>query len=165
MTTRRLAILRVTLAAAHVLLGIVLLLPIAAIVGFGTVHTLTRLPFSLVLIGVVITTFPMWILLAGIRMFWRLTPRAILTLQIMDSLVIFCALLLCAYGWMAYRAAEQSAASGGGLLGGYGVIPLALGLMIGGTAAVSLWLLRRVSRTMLERKRATMEHASEPPPD
>jgi len=98
-------------------------------------------------------------------MFWRLTPRAIRTLQIMDSLVIFCALLLCAYGWMAYRAAEQSAASGGGLLGGYGVIPLALGLMIGGTAAVSLWLLRRVSRTMLERKRATMEHASELRPD
>ncbi len=147
------------------LLGIVLLLPIAAIVGFGTLHTLTRLPFSLVLIGVVITAFPMWILLAGIRMFWRLTPRAVRSLQIMDSLVIFCALLLCAYGWMTYRAAEQSAASGGGLLGGYGVIPFGLGIMIGGTAAVSLWLLRHTSRTMLERKRATMEQAHRSHPD
>lgn len=165
MTTRRLAALRVTLAIAHVLLGSVLLLPIAAIVGFGTLHTLTRLPFGLVLTGIVISAFPMWILLAGIRMFWRLTPRLVRALQVMDALLLVCALLLCGYGWTTHQAAEQSAARGGGLLGGYGVIPLALGILIGGLAALSLWLLPRTARTTLERGRATMEQARGPRPD
>ena len=151
MTTRRFAAVRILLAFAHVLLGLMLLLPIAVIVGIGSLQALAKLPFSLVLAGIVITAFPMWMLLAGIHMFWRLTPRTARALQVMDSIVLVCALLLCVYGVLAFQAAEQSAARGGGLLGAYGVIPIALGLLLGSLAAVSLWLLRRTSRKMLER--------------
>lgn len=53
MTTRRLAALRVTLAIAHVLLGLMLLLPLAAIVGFGSLQALAKLPFGFLLAGIV----------------------------------------------------------------------------------------------------------------
>lgn len=159
MTARRLAFLRLALAIAHVLLGAVLLLPIAMIVGLGSLQALVKLPFSLMLLAIVITAFPMWILLSGLGIFWRLTPRTTRALKVADSIVTGGALLLFAYGLMVFRAAERSAAGGGGLLGGYGVIPIALGIFIGGLAVASLWLLRLTSRTTLERGRAKMKHA------
>jgi hypothetical protein len=58
--------------------------------------------------------------------------------------VLVVAALLGAYGVFALRAAKQSAARGGGLLGAFGLLPLALGVVLGATAAVSLWLARAV---------------------
>jgi hypothetical protein len=43
-------------------------------------------------------------------------------------------------------AAERSAARGGGLLGGFGLLPLAMGILVGGLALASPWLLRAVTR-------------------
>jgi hypothetical protein len=54
------------------------------------------------------------------------------------------AAVLCVHGVVALRAAERSAAAGGGLLGAYGLIPLGLGTVLGVTAATSLWLARPV---------------------
>jgi hypothetical protein len=53
------------------------------------------------------------------------------------------ATLPCTYGLLALQAAERSAAAGGGLLGAFGLFRLALGVALGGTAVISLWLARR----------------------
>ena len=54
------------------------------------------------------------------------------------------ATLLGAYGLFALRAAQQSAAKGGGLLGAFGLLPLALGVMLRATAAASLCVARGI---------------------
>ena len=55
--------------------------------------------------------------------------------------VIAAALIL--HGLMALRAAERSAAHGGGLLGGYGLMPLALGILLCIATVVSLIIGRK----------------------
>ena len=56
------------------------------------------------------------------------------------------AFVMCVHGAFALRAAERSAAAGGGLLGADGLIPFGLGTVLGIKAATSLWLARPVER-------------------
>lgn len=146
MKARKLAAARFTVAVAHILLGLLLLFPIAVVAGLSSLKALAQLPFDMLLVGLVMTALPMGILLAGLRALWRLTPRAIRALQIADALAVVAATVLCGFGALALRTAGESAARGGGLLGAFGLVPLALGLATGGLAVVSLWLLRYLSR-------------------
>ena len=116
------------LAVAHVVIGF-LSLPLALVFG---------LPFAPVLIG-----GPIWLMLLGYRL-WRQGEEAGGLLRRTHRVVLVVAALLGAYGVFALRAAQQSAARGGGLLGAFGLLPLALGVVLGATAAVSLWLARGV---------------------
>ena len=59
--------------------------------------------------------------------------------------VVFLAIdaLLIWYGFWMLQAAEESAARGGGLLGGLGIIPIALGIVLALFSVVTLVLIRR----------------------
>jgi hypothetical protein len=57
-------------------------------------------------------------------------------------IALMTAVLLVAYGLFALRAAERSAAAGGGLLGGFGFLPLGLGIVLGAMAGICLLLIR-----------------------
>jgi len=50
-----------------------------------------------------------------------------------------------AHGCSALRAAERSAAHGGGLLGGYGYLPIALGILLACIAIVGMVLGKKKS--------------------
>jgi ABC-type Fe3+ transport system permease subunit len=117
------------LAAVHVVIGL-LSLPFALILG---------LPFApLLIFG------PIWLVVLGHRL-WRQGDEVGGLLRWTHVVVLVVAALLCAYGLFALRAAEQSAARGGGLLGAFGLLPLALGVVLGTTAVVSLWVARGVT--------------------
>jgi len=105
------------------------------------------LPASL-LFGVVaapvLVVGPLWMMLLGVRL-WRPDPRAIAALRRTNQVSLVIAVLLMAYGMLALRAAERSAAAGGGLLGGFGLLPLGAGVVLGVVAALSLVLAGRQS--------------------
>ena len=128
MIGRRLARFRV-LAVVHVVVGF-LSLPFAIVFG---------LPFAPVLI-----CGPIWLMILGYRL-WRQGGEAGVLLRRTHVVVLVVAALLGAYGLFALRAAQQSAASGGGLLGVFGFLPLAFGVVLGATAAASLWLARGIA--------------------
>ena len=125
MISGRLARFRV-LAVVHVMVGF-LALPFTLFFG---------LPFAPVLI-----LGPIWLMILGYRL-WRQGEQAGVLLRRTHVVVLVAAALLGAYGLFALRAAQQSAARGGGLLGAFGLLPLAFGVVLGATAAVSLWLAR-----------------------
>lgn len=127
MVDRGLARFRV-LAVVHVAVG---LLSLPLILFFG----LTLAPL---LIG-----GPLWLMILGLRL-WRQGEGTVALLRRTHVVVLVVAALLGAYGLFALRAAQQSAAKGGGLLGAFGFLPLAFGVVLGATAAVSLWLARGV---------------------
>jgi hypothetical protein len=72
----RLTALRVLLGAAQVLMGALLLLPAASIVGFSSPRTLASLPALVGLVLLPRVAPGVWILSMGVRSFWPLTPRA-----------------------------------------------------------------------------------------
>ena len=112
------------LGVIHVIVGI-LLLPLT-------------LFFGLLLVPILLPG-PVWFVILGVRL-WRPTARVGVWLRRTHFVGVTVAALLCAYGVFALRAAERSAAAGGGLLGGFGLIPLGLGAILGATAVTSLWL-------------------------
>lgn len=112
------------LAIAHGLAGLLLLVPLTLV--FVPVGALGAL----------------WLVALWIWL-WNPTPRAWRALRRTHYAGLVLAALSCAYGVFALRAAERSAAAGGGLLGGFGLIPLALGVMVGAFSAAALWLARR----------------------
>ena len=128
MISRRLARFRV-LAVVHVVVGF-LSLPLALVFG---------LPFAPVL-----TCGPIWLMILGYRL-WCQGEEAGVLLRRTHLVVLVVAALLDAYGLFALQAAQKSAARGGGLLGAFGFLPLAFGVVLGATAAVSLWLVRGVA--------------------
>ena len=116
------------LGIVHVVVGL-LLLPMSTFFG------LTLAP--------VLALGPLWVVFLGVRL-WRPTALVKDLLWKTHVVVAVVAAALCVHGAFALRAAERSAAAGGGLLGAYGLIPLVLGTVLGVTAAVSLWLARPV---------------------
>jgi hypothetical protein len=140
----RLTALRVLLGVAQVLMGVMLLLPAASIVGFSSLRTLASLPALVGLVLLPLVAPPVWIVSMGVRCFWPLTPRAVRVLRWTQGIAIGGSLLLGLAGVLMLQAAGRSAARGGGLLGGFGLLPLALGILVGGLALASLWLLRAV---------------------
>ena len=116
------------LAVVHVVVG---LLSLPVILVFG-------LTFAPLLIA-----GPVWLMALGVRL-WRRGEGARAALQRTDVVLLVVAALLGAYGWFALRAAQESAAKGGGLLGAFGLLPLALGAVLGATAAASLCVARGI---------------------
>ena len=112
------------LAVVHGVAGLLLLLPLILV-------------FSpLAIVGAV------WLLALAFRL-WHPTPGIWRALRGTHAGGLALAMLSCTYGIFALRAAERSAAAGGGLLGGFGLIPLALGVVLGAFSAATLWLARR----------------------
>ena len=115
------------LAIGHIAIG-VLLLPVALL--FGGI------------IAPILMVGPIWGIILGVRL-WRspFEGRAALrrthwTFLLIDGLLV-------AYGIFALRAAERSAAHGGGLLGGIGLVPLGLGMMMACFSGVTIVVTRR----------------------
>ena len=113
------------LAVAHVAIAI-LLMPLM-------LFPLTLAP--IMLIG------PVWAILLARRL-WRSDPTVMRALR--RTHVVFLAIdaLLIWYGIWMLKAAEESAARGGGLLGGLGVIPIGLGIVLALFSVVTLVLIR-----------------------
>jgi hypothetical protein len=115
------------LAVVHMIVGL-LLLPFSFIFG------LLFAPF--------LAAGPLWLVILGVRL-WAPTPWIEGLVRRTHWVGVGLAGLLCAHGILALQAAERSAAKGGGLLGGYGLFPLGIGIVLGITSGVSLWLMKR----------------------
>lgn len=101
------------LAVAHVVLAVILIL----------LSVLTIWSFPLFLIG------PVWAILLARRM-WRRDPTVVRSLRRTHYVFLGIDALMIAYGIVMLKAAEESAKRGGGLLGGLGIIPIALGCIL-----------------------------------
>ena len=113
------------LGVAHIVIAL-LLLPL----------TIFPLPFApIMVIG------PVWAMVLGVRMWKRRDVRIALRRTHYVFLVINAVLVWSGVAML--RAAEESAARGGGLLGGVGLIPLTVGCVLAPFSAAVLWLTRR----------------------
>ena len=77
----------------------------------------------------------------GLRL-WRSDLNVTTALRRTHFVYLAIDALLIAYGVYALRAAQLSAARGGGLLGGLGLLPLGLGLMLAAFSVITLLLVR-----------------------
>lgn len=119
MTTRRF------LAVAHIAIG-ALLMPLIVMA------LLVAAP--LLLIG------PIWGIVLGLRL-WQPGTEVTASLGWTHAAYLAIDVLLVAYGFWMLRAAEESAARGGGLLGAIGLIPIGLGLLLAMFSVITLaWL-------------------------
>jgi hypothetical protein len=114
------------LAVAHIIIG-VLLMPLVAL------FALVAAP--ILLIG------PIWGVMLGIRL-WRGDGTVLAAVRWTHVIYLGIDALLMAYGAFALRAAEQSAARGGGLMGGFGLMPLGAGILLAGFSILTLALAR-----------------------
>jgi hypothetical protein len=114
------------LGVLHFVVGF-LLLPLSLLFGF--------LALPLVMLG------PLWILVLGFLLF-RGGGDIRNWIRRTHIVALGFAILLCGHGVLSLQAAARSAEGGGGLLGGYGLIPIAFGLLLGLTSIVSLVLTR-----------------------
>ena len=113
------------LAVSHIAIAI-LLMPL-------TMFPLTLTPIML--------GGPIWTIMLALRL-WRRDPTVLPTLRRTHYVFLIIDALLIVYGVWMLRAAEESAARGGGLLGGLGVIPVGLGLFLGCFSVVTLVVAR-----------------------
>jgi hypothetical protein len=114
------------LAVGHIAIG-VLLLPIALV--------------SAGVLGPILMIGPIWGIILGVRL-WRSGAEVLAALRTHWTFLLIDGLLV-AYGIFALRAAERSAAHGGGLLGGFGLVPLGLGMIMACFSGVTLVVARR----------------------
>jgi hypothetical protein len=114
------------LAIAHIIIG-ALLMPI--IVALALV------------VAPVLLAGPIWGIMLGLRL-WRSDLTVTAALRRTHFVYLTIDAVLIAYGVFALRAAERSAARGGGLLGGLGLLPLGLGLMLAAFSVITLLLVR-----------------------
>jgi hypothetical protein len=81
---------------------------------------------------------PIWFCVLGVWL-WRPTLRLSAALVATHSVIAVFAVLNVAFGIGALHGADRSAAKGGGLLGGYGFIPVLGGAALLVLAAASFW--------------------------
>ena len=110
------------LGGAHVFVAIILL-PISTFLGLFAA--------PLVLAPLI------WLAVLGVRLWWPNT-RVMTLLRCTHIAAVPLAILLIVGGLFALRAAQRSAEAGGGLLGAFGLIPIVMGLLLGGLSVVSL---------------------------
>jgi hypothetical protein len=115
------------LAIGHIAIG-VLLLPLA--LAFGGI------------LAPVLMVGPIWGIMLGVRL-WRSPAAVFAALRRTHWTFLLIDGLLVVYGIFALRAAERSAAHGGGLLGGIGLVPLGLGMMMACFSGATLVVARR----------------------
>ncbi len=113
------------LAVAHIAIAI-LLIPVS-------LFPITLAP--ILLMG------PAWVILLARRL-WRRDPAVMVTLRRTHLVFLAIDALLIWYGVWMLRAAEESAARGGGLLGGLGLIPIGLGVLLGCFSILTLVVAR-----------------------
>lgn len=113
------------LAVGHIAIG-VLLLPLT--LGIG-------------IFAPILMAGPVWGIVLGFRL-WKPRPGLLSALRRTHYAYLFVDALLIWYGISALQAAERSAARGGGLLGGFGLIPLGLGIGLACFSAVTLMIAR-----------------------
>jgi len=118
------------LGVVHILVGL-LLLPLSMMFGLMLA--------PLVVLG------PLWIIALGILL-WRSGVKVRRLVSRTHLVAIGVAVLLCIHGMLALQAAARSADEGGGLLGAYGLIPMAYGLLLVTFSIVSLVLARSRDR-------------------
>ena len=119
------------LAVAHVAIAI-LLIPLM-------LFPITLAP--IMLIG------PVWAILLARRL-WKRDPTVIRTLRRTHFVFLVIDALLIWYGVWMLQAAEESAARGGGLLGGLGLIPIGLGALLGCFSILTLVVARPLQPTV-----------------
>jgi len=112
-------------AVAHIVIAI-LLIPL-------TLFPLTLTPIML--------GGPVWVILLARRL-WKRDPTVIPTLRRTHFVFLIIDALLIWYGVWMLKAAEESAARGGGLLGGLGLIPIGLGALLGCFSILTLVVAR-----------------------
>ena len=110
------------LSLAHVAIAIILL---PTVMFFGFLSLL------------VVTPGLVWLAILGFRL-WRPSYRLRAMLRHTHRVLLPFSILLVAYGFFALDAAQRSAEAGGGLLGGFGLIPIVMGLFAGSLSIVSL---------------------------
>ncbi len=139
--------LRILLGLFQLLMGLILLSPVASIMGFVPGRTLGSLSAPAALMVFAFTAPALWMLALAVFSFRGLTPWSATALRWTNIAALAGAVLLGLGGLLALQAAARSAERGGGLLGAFGLMPITLGVALGGLALASLWLLRAVKRT------------------
>jgi hypothetical protein len=114
------------LAVGHIAIGL-LLLPVALV--------------SAGILAPILLVGPIWGIVLGVRL-WRSGAEVFAALRRTHWTFLLIDGLLVAYGIFALRAAERSAAQGGGLLGGFGLLPLGLGIVMACFSGVTLVMAR-----------------------
>lgn len=114
------------LAVGHIAIG-VLLLPVALALGW--------------ILAPILMVGPIWGIVLGVRL-WRPRDQVFAAVRRTHWAFLLIDVLLVAYGIFALRAAERSAAHGGGLLGGFGLLPLGLGIVMACFSGVTLVAVR-----------------------
>ena len=114
------------LGVGHIVVAVALL-PISMFLGIGTAPVLLAVPLWFVTLGI-----------------WLFRPSLLLRSVLRSTHIVAApfAVWFCAYGVFALRAAVKSAEGGGGLLGGFGFIPIIVGLLSGLLSVFSLSLIR-----------------------
>jgi hypothetical protein len=119
------------LAVGHIAIGL-LLLPVALV--------------SAGILAPILLVGPIWGIVLGFRL-WRSGAEVFAALRRTHWTFLLIDGLLVAYGIFALRAAERSAAQGGGLLGGFGLLPLGLGIVMACFSGVTLVMARADQNT------------------
>ena len=115
-------IIPIILGVAHILVAVILL-PTVFFLGIFSIPT--TLP------GLI------WLVVLGIRLCSGHKPLRI-ALRRTHLVLAPLAVLFVIYGVFCLQAAQRSAESGGGLLGAFGIIPIAWGIISGGLSTASL---------------------------
>ncbi|SRR5258706_1306481 len=114
------------LAIGHIVIG-VLLLPVALLSGG--------------ILAPILMAGPIWGIVLGVKL-WQRGTEMFTSLRRTHWGFLLIDVLLVAYGIFALRAAERSASHGGGLLGGIGLLPLGLAIMMALFSGVTLMMAR-----------------------
>jgi hypothetical protein len=123
--------LRVLLGMFQILIGLILLSPVASITGFTSGRTLANLSAPAALMVLAFTAPALWMLALAVFSFRGLTPWSATALRWTNIAVLGGAVLLGLGGLLALQAAARSAERGGGLLGAFGLMPITLGIALG----------------------------------
>jgi hypothetical protein len=114
-------------------------------------NLLTALMMAMMMV-VPLGALGVWTVALG-RWTWALKPQAFKMLLLTHGILLVPGSLAGANGILALRAAEKSAAHGGGLLGGLGMIPLAFGVGVAFFALCSIV----ITLTAVPRQQASRE--------
>ncbi len=109
------------LAVGHIVIGLVLL----------------PMTWAGALFAPILMIGPVWGIVLGTRL-WKRAPNVVRSLRRTHVVFLLIDALMIWYGVWMLRAAEASAARGGGLLGGLGAIPIGLGIVLAMFSLLSL---------------------------